>query len=129
MKKFVEVPISAINNEILPQEAVVLARELLCEIRVVDKELIGINVKIEPEEAYIEYKDIAEYGYIWSVVAVNEFKAFTKNTKIKIMGDEFLPKILEKHKAIFKVRMSKKGEFNFSIYDNEELFKGSIEVI
>lgn len=129
MKRVVSVPARDCVDGKIPQEALNLARNTLLEIEVSD-DYTSIGVRPIPELRFCNHPEVVEKGFIFSVDLIDEFTDLSKDIYLEVCGNKAIPKILEKHKAVFRARLETIGKHHFKVTnDGQELYSGEVEVV
>lgn len=129
MRRIVSVPATDCINGKIPQEALNLARNTLLEIEVSD-DYTSIGVHPIPELRFCNHPEVVEKGFIFSVDLIDEFTDLSKDIYLEVCDNKAIPKILEKHKAVFRTRLETVGKHHFRITSGgEDLYFGEVEVV
>lgn len=130
MKRFIEVPKHLIKNDRLPAVAHFMARETLLEIQTTDSTDSEVKIRCVPEHKGERYPETIKAGYIWPLDILDEFHKFSKNTRLHVSSKTYSPLFVEKHRALFRVRIEEKGEHTFSVTDNDyEVSSGKVTIL
>lgn len=130
MKRFIEVPKHLIKNNRLPHDAHFMAKETLLEIQTTDSTDSEVKIRCVPEHKGERYPEFINAGFIWPVDILDEFHRFSKNTYLHVGEKIYPPLFVEKHRALFRVRIENKGQYSFSVVDNGcEISSGNVTVL
>jgi len=126
MDRYISIPKNLVVDELIPEEAIILARTFSLETRV-EEAATEIQIVSEPRIRDISYSENYVPGRIWSLDIHDEFTDMSTSCFLKIDEEIFYPKINEKHIVKFRIRHKGCSEKQFYVYVNKkEYFSNSI---
>ena len=126
MDRYISVPKNLVVDELIPEEAIILARTFSLETRV-EEAATEVQIVSEPRIRDISYSEDYVSGRIWSLDIHDEFTDMSTSCFLKIDDEIFYPKINEKHIVKFRIRHKNSSEKQFHVYvSNKEYFSNSI---
>ena len=126
MDRYISIPKNLVIDELIPEEAIILARTFSLETRV-EEAATEIQIVSEPRVRDISYSEDFVSGRIWSLDIHDEFTDMSTSCFLKVNDEIFYPKIQEKHIVKFRIRHKDCLEKQFYVYVNEkEYFTNSI---
>jgi hypothetical protein len=119
MDRYISIPKNLVIDELIPEEAIILARTFSLETRV-EEAATEIQIVSEPRVRDISYSEDFVSGRIWSLDIHDEFTDMSTSCFLKVNDEIFYPKIQEKHIVKFRIRHKDCLEKRFYVYVNEK---------
>jgi len=127
MNRYIAVPSAMCIDGKIPSEAIRLAGILSIEIKTID-DCDVVHVANEPSIRQVSYSPVYSIGKIWDLDIVDEFLDMTTGVKLLIDGQEYEPKVQERHAAKFRIRLHCGGKKQiFLVAQNEQSMIAEIE--
>lgn len=105
----------------LPEQAVLLAKTHALEVRIVD-DVDCISIASEPSIKKIMYDQFYTLGRIWSFTVYDEYiDLASSQIVLQVKDTQYLPKLKEKHRTYFKVRITCTERAQVKLLINEEV--------